>query len=244
MHEIYNFNFLETVSEQLFARLQTIAATPLTPSALNTLATFQTANHSIQGVYVLYKGAVAIYIGKASNMRVRLNKHMKKISGRENITPGEISYKCLLLDKSMSTAANETILIRMFHPEGAWNNAGFGPNDPGKQRDTTTPSDFDSNFPIKVDFPVHAVNSTETVDSLFKKMKASLPYVFRFQELPATISGRTLDLSSTPHEAQALLTAAMEKFDTGWRAAVLAYGMVIYKALKDYPDAQSVIDAP
>lgn len=244
MHELYNFNFLDTVSEQLFERLKQVEATPLTADALAELGEFQKTHRSRQGVYVLHKDGVPVYIGKTNNMRARLAKHMKKISGRLNIMPDQISYKCLLLDKNMSTAANETILIRMFQPHNSWNKAGFGPNDPGKERDTTAPSDFDSAHPIRVDFPVPEVNDTETIGSLFKKMKASLPYVFRYQVLPVAIASRTLDLASTDKTAKPLLAAAMATFDHGWRAAVLSYGMVIYHNTKNYPHAQAVIDAP
>lgn len=244
MHELYNFNFLDTVSEQLFERLKQVEATSLTADALVELGEFQRENGSKQGVYVLHLDGVPVYIGKADNMRARLTKHMKKISGRQNITSGQISYKCLLLDKSMSTAANETILMRMFQPHGTWNKTGFGPNDPGKERDTTTPSSFDSAHPIRVDFPVDGVEDAETIESLFRKMKASLPYVFRYEALPVAIASRTLELSSTHRSAQALLAAAMATFDHGWRAAVLSYGMVIYHNKKNYPHAQAVIDAP
>lgn len=145
----------------------------------------------------------------------------------------------------MSTAANENILMGLFmqHHQGMWNNSGFGPKDPGKERDTTKPSKFDQAHPINVDFFVNLTLS-ETIGSLFAKMKQSLPFVFRYETLPEHTANAAVDLVNTPHTALALLTKAMLAFEPGWRAAVLHYGMVIYKTAKAYPHAIQVIDAP
>lgn len=246
MHAIYNFDFLDTISRQLYERLETLPTTALTSATLADLAAFQVDRNAKQGVYMLYVDGRPVYIGKADDVRDRLFQHLTKLSGRANITMNGVAYKCLLLDKSMSTAANETILMGLFmqHHEGMWNNSGFGPKDPGKERDTTKPSKFDQAHPINVDFPVNDVTQAETISSLFAKMKQSLPFVFRYENLPEHIATVTVDLGGTPHTALALLTKAMSAFEPGWRAAVLYYGMVIYKTAKAYPHALQVIDAP
>lgn len=246
MHAIYNFDFLDTISRQLYERLETLPVTPLTSSTLAELAAFQLDRNAKQGVYMLYVDGHPVYIGKADDVRDRLFQHMTKLSGRSNITMNAVAYKCLLLDKSMSTAANETILMGLFmqHHEGMWNNSGFGPKDPGKERDTTKPSKFDRTHPINVDFTVNDITSTETIGSLFAKMKRSLPFVFRYQNLPERVATVTVPLDNCPHTAVALLTRAMTVFEPGWRAAVLYHGMVIYKTTKAYPHALQVIDAP
>ena len=110
MHELYNFHFLDTVSEQLHRQLAAMQGSALTPASLAILAKFQQDSKATQGVYLLMHKGLPVYVGKAAQMKSRLGKHLKKISGRKNINIADMTYKALLLDKSMSTAANEDIL--------------------------------------------------------------------------------------------------------------------------------------
>ena len=43
-----------------------------------------------------------------------------------------------------------------------WNGSGFGPKDPGKNRDTTEPGAFDRDHPIITDLQVQNVEDHET----------------------------------------------------------------------------------
>lgn len=243
MHALYNFHFLNTVSAQLHEQLSQMVDTPLTPAMLNALAAFQTANNAVQGVYVLHYNGSPVYVGKAVNMRTRLQKHMKKISGRKGINLAQVSYKALLLDRSMSTAANETVLLGLFQQTytGMWNNGGFGPNDPGQQRDTTEPGGFDRQYPIQEKWPITVANQQTTVGALLSEMKDELPYVFRFQRLTATEAATPVNVAGIPQEADALFEAAINALGAGWKGAILSYGMVLYKNTKAYPFASRVI---
>ena len=141
-----------------------------------------------------------------------------------------MGYKALVLDKSMSTAANEDVLIAVFGAKhsGMWNNKGFGPKDPGQERDTTKPSAFDQQHPIRADYPVEDIQDLETVESLFIKMKTQLPFVFRYK-LQDEVETRTVNLTGVARQADRLLESAVKILDPGWQAAVLSYGMVVYK---------------
>lgn len=237
MHALYNFHFLDTVSAQLHEQLKGLVDTPLTPGTLASLATFQQSNNAVQGVYVIHHNGSPVYVGKAANMRARLQKHMQKISGRKNIQLTDISYKALLLDKSMSTAANETVLLGLFQQTyaGMWNNSGFGPNDPGKERDTTEPGAFDSAYPIQEKWLISLTWVDTTVGELLSAMKAQLPYVFRYQPLSAVEAAIPIRVGGISHQADALFQAAVTALGTGWKGAILSYGMVLYKNAKAYP---------
>lgn len=242
MHQLYTFHFLNTVSAQLYQQLVGMTDTPLNQQSLNTLAQFQTANGTVQGVYVLHKNHLPVYVGKASNMKNRLQKHLNKIQGRKNINIADIGYKALLLDKSMSTAASETVLLNLYQQAhtGMWNNGGFGPNDPGKERDTTEPGDFDSAYPIQEKWPVTLGGASMTVGELLRELKAQLPYVCRYQPLTPAEAAIPVALQGVPHEADALFEAAVLALGAGWRGAVLSYGMVLYKNQKQYPFASAI----
>ncbi len=242
----YSFHFLDTVSQQLVDKLDEIKPLTLTKQRLKELAAFQNSKHAKQGIYVLYLQGAPVYLGKADNVEDRLSQHRNKLSGRNNVVLTEVGFKALLLDRSMSTAANEATLIAFFSKahKGLWNKRGFGPKDPGKNRDTTRPGYFDQNFPIRTDYPVPSITNEMTIGALFKIMKTELPYVFRYQRLPAPIANTRLDLTGVPHEAAALLRHALLSFPAGWHAAFVSFGMVVYRGSKAYWYTAEVIVSP
>lgn len=243
MHATYTFDFLTTVSKQLVEKLDSLAVTPLAAN-LDAVADFQRTSGFVHGVYVLHEGALPVYLGKADDVHDRLKQHLRKLSGRRNIVLSDIGYRALLLEKSMSTAANEDVLIRLYEAQhdAMWNRRGFGPKDPGKERDTTAPSMFDRDHPIITDFPMENVQDQETVGTLFRKMKDELPYVFRFSI--GTARTTPIDLTGMPRNAEALLRAAVRVLPRGWHGAILSYGMVVYNVPpKQYPAGVVVIES-
>lgn len=247
LHSLYVFDFLTTVSLQLKEKLEGLNETLLDKRALIELARYQRDIDSQQGVYVIHYEGVPKYVGKANNVSDRLSQHLTKLSGRKGIDPLSIGYKTLLLDKSMSTAANEDILISMFKEEhtGMWNGGGFGPKDPGKERDTTKPGPFDMAHPILDEFLIDLKtdeSGTIKLKDLFTAMKVQLPYVFRYS-VPANELERMMVLSSD-RRARSLLQASVNSLGEGWKGAIISYGMVLYKTAKDYPHGEEIKPSP
>jgi len=244
LHSLYVFDFLRTVSQQLKEHLESLPESMLNQVALNELMRFQEHSDTFQGVYVIHFKGAPVYVGKANNVAERLSQHLDKLSGRKGIQLDQVGYKALLLDKSMSTAANEDILISMFKDEhqNMWNGAGFGPKDPGQQRDTTKPGKFDQLFPIIEDYPVNLDVSTDgdvPLGQMLSAMKAQLPYVFRFDVPPAELT-RKVRINRSPCPASSLLQEAVSVLGAGWRGAVISYGMVLYKNSKHYPHGREI----
>lgn len=240
-HELYNFHFLDTISKQLSEKLSALPVTPLNAQTLQQLGQYQAQNNASQGVYLLHVNGAPVYIGKADDVRARLQQHLSKLSGRRNIQVNTIGYKALLLDKSMSTAANETVLLGFFQQnhQGMWNNQGFGPKDPGRQRDNTRPGYFDSTYPINDLFPIAVANTQTTVGELLAVMKAQLPYVFRYK---LGNSGDTpIDVTYITPNARELLHAVVRTLGTGWKGAILAYGMVLYQTGRQYDFGEELL---
>ncbi|HAT30203.1 MAG TPA: hypothetical protein DCW29_04930 [Janthinobacterium sp.] len=229
---------------QLMERLDGMAESTINDAALAELALLQSQEDCRQGVYVLHYDGAPVYQGKANDVADRLSQHFEKLKGRRGIDPCRVGYKALLLDKSMGTAANEDLLISMFKKKHAnmWNGAGFGPKDPGQNRDTTKPGWFDTRFPIVADFPIllslDAAGGVELA-VLLAQMKARLPYVFRYA-VPAEDLSRHIKLNEVKHDARGLLQAAVSFLGAGWKGAVISYGMVLYKTTKAYPYGEEV----
>lgn len=239
LQALYVFDFLRTVSEQLKEKLESLSPSPLDDTAIGKLQEFQADVRSTQGVYLLIYDGQPRYIGKANNVKDRLLQHFTKLRGRRYIELDKLAYKVLILDQSMSTAANEDILISLFKTQYSdmWNGAGFGPKDPGKERDTTKPGKFDQQHPIIEDYPVEIDLDLEggiQLGTLLAKMKFQLPYVFRY-DVPASVQLSTIHLQSVNHVACDLLQAIVTHLGDGWRGAIISYGMVLYKTNKHYP---------
>lgn len=216
----------------------------LNDEALDQLSDFQIGSRSAQGVYLIIYSGEPKYIGKANNVKDRLSQHLTKLQGRRNIDLSALTYKALLLDKSMSTAANEDILISLFKEQygGMWNGAGFGPKDPGKERDTTKPGKFDQLHPIIEDYPVQLhpdEDGTLTISQILVAMKHQLPYVFRYEVSKDELQKR-ISISDVTHIARDLLQAVVTHLGFGWRGGIISYGMVLYKTTKNYPHGEEI----
>lgn len=269
MFRLYNFDFLGTVSDQLFKEIQGTDASPLTKQDLAILRQGQNANHTTQGVYLLTHNGNPAYVGKADDVAERLDQHRLKIVGRKGLDTSSVGYKAVLLDKSMGTAASENILISQFKAiqRGMWNGTGFGPKDPGKNRDKTKASPFDLKYPVDFNYLLNdqasvenppllgdLIQTNETVASLFQKMKAQLPYVFRYdierdedEDYILNMPSIPLNLTGVPLTALELLKVAVQALKNNapdplvtcrWIGAVLHYGIVVYYNSEAYRFAQ------
>ncbi len=235
MHALYSFDFLTTISKQLRENLDALQITVLDSNSLAALTEFQNLHKKKKGVYVVHYQGSPKYVGKADNLANRLGQHYRKLGGRRNIDPPAIGYKCLILDNSMSTAANEDLLIAQYQSEvdEMWNGQGFGPNDPGKHRDTGTPSFFDREFPIRLDIELQDIPDRLSLGALSRAMKSELPYLFRYSL--ENRADEMAELSNVPRTPDQLLQALVNHLGEGWRGAILSYGLVLYHNRKNYP---------
>jgi hypothetical protein len=244
MQAFYIFDFVRTINEQLFEKLNLLEASPLCITALEALANYQTECGSTKGVYCIFYKGKAVYAGKSDSVSERLTQHFNKLRGRLEISLENVGYKAILLETSMSTAANERLLIKAFKAkkECDWNGKGFGPKDPGQERDTTKPSGFDLRFPIRNQWVVDGIEDRETLGQLLTKIKKGLPYLFRWDDDALTPQAleKVVDLTQVPRDAESLLKFVGGLFGDGWQAVVLSHGMILYKNTKKYPHGRVV----
>lgn len=202
-----------------------------------------------QGVYHLYRKAVLVYVGKADDsLRKRLSEHRFKIMGRRNIEVTEITFTCLTVSKNWTALAPETSLIAHYkHQPGnlcEWNGNGFGPHDPGRNRETTNkpPDGFDSQFPVRDDWPCGGVSAGDwNIRELLIQMKAELPFDLRFEvtdkkryrlghpdynNVTVTVPAEGMPVS----ELLRLVTQCLP----GWQSTRFPSHMILYKEARDY----------
>lgn len=213
-----------------------------------------------QGVYLLFQGKALVYVGKAKSLRVRIGKHLRKLEGRRNIDVRKMGFKCLYIHRNWTALAPESSLIRHYRrhrQDAAWNGNGFGPNDPGRRRETTQkrPDGFDMTYPIRDDWSCDFIESGNwNVYELLLALKKGLPYLLRFQKKDSA-KGKTAKLKTVNRAAKGkahpdLVNASVEVPRAGmparellkiiadalpkWQATVLPSHMILYREKRKY----------
>jgi len=242
MFALFRFDLPIAVTEQLIAQLDKMDSSPLTDAELQKLVDYQSELARVQnlpklrqGVYVIFVGDKAVYAGKADNLRSRLGDHKFKVSGRMNIDLKKVRFKCLILESSWSTSANEDLLISHYKKSGQceWNQNGFGLNDPGKNRDGAIPNAFDKAYPINEKCAVVDLSDKETVGDVLEKLKNQLPFLLRY-ELTKEASGMPIDLAGLPRKAKDVLLKVARTLGPEWQLMLFNGYMTMYRTNRSY----------
>ncbi len=206
-----------------------------------------------QGLYKLYHGDSLVYVGKAGQLRRRLEEHRFKISGRRNIEVSEMGFKCLFIHRNWTALAPEDSLIRHYREAGegecAWNGNGFGPHDPGRDRETTDkrPDRFDSQYPIRKGWICDWIEpGPHNAFALVKRIKSDLPYLFRFETAGKGSTKPHLDYRdltiTIPRDhmtAEELLRTIAQALP-GWQATAFPSHLILYKESRGYRHGQVI----
>ncbi|WP_374090129.1 GIY-YIG nuclease family protein [Methylomicrobium lacus] len=201
-----------------------------------------------QGVYQLLHKDSLVYIGKTdaeAGLKKRLDRHAWTIQHRHNLDPMDVTFKAVRV--FVFTAIDlETQLIKHYGAENivSWNNSGFGSNDPGRERDTTTlkAEGFDELFPVDIDREIELNLSapTSAADAL-KALKEALPYTFRFETAGKRSRKPHLDLTDTPIDrlpkaktTRLIIETIVSQLPAGWQATALPSRVILYKEKRDY----------
>ena len=69
------------------------------------------------GVFVLFRGGVPIHVGKAKDLRSRLNDHLKRAVNRKGINVQEVSCRFLTIERMWEVLRAKAALSRRFNPK-------------------------------------------------------------------------------------------------------------------------------
>jgi hypothetical protein len=235
----FEFNLPEALLKELVRKFDSMASAPLTESNVAAIP-------EEQGVYQLFltDGSSLVYVGKtdaAAGLRVRLGRHARKIQHRLNLDPDIVQFKAVRV--YVFTAVDlETQLIEHYGGLSAvsWNGSGFGSNDPGRERDTTTykADHFDARYPIDIDrtlsFPIPA---QATAAAILRSLRLAVPYLIRAQSLRQGSRAPHPDLDATivtidpkrPMTPEGIIAQTVRQLPKGWHATMLPSHIIIYK---------------
>ncbi len=241
MFELFDFDLPGAVTEQLEKRLQSMPASALTEQSLKDLGHFQEQNKLWQGVYQMLLETDVVYVGKAADVRERLEQHFWKLSGRQKIKMEDVSFRCLVLHSNWSTSAHEDLLVAHYKAKGQskWNGSGFGPKDVGRERDGTEPNWFDREYPINADFVCEDIPDLLRVEELVQLLKRQLPFTFRY-EISKAGAAKPLNLKGVPRTVRALLGKAVKALGPEWQATIFFSHIILYKENRTYKHGQAI----
>ncbi len=236
----FEIDIISALSTQLLDKLTQLSPAPLDPEHLNALS-------SEQGIYQLFHREQLVYVGKADSLKKRLNEHRFKIVGRKNIDVEDMSFICLYVHPNWTALAPEDALIKHYKSgsktECAWNGNGFGPHDPGRDRETTNkpPDGFDAKYPIREDWVCSWVQAgTYDAFELLKILKSNLPYLLRFEMLEKksrtphpSLAGVVVEVPRDAMRADELLVLVAKRLP-GWQATVFPSHMILYREKRVY----------
>ena len=125
-----------------------------------------------------------------------------------------------------------------------WNGNGFGPHDPGRNRETTNkpPDGFDAQYPIRDDWQCADIGAGDwNCNDLLQALKESLPFLLRYQiatknklkEGHPDYNNVTIHVPQAGLPAEELLRLIAEQLP-GWQATRFPGHFILYKEDSDY----------
>ena len=235
-HAPFDLDIPLAVREQLHTALEKLSTDPLDQALIESVP-------EQQGVYNLFHNNAVAYVGKADNLRVRLNQHWRKIFGRRNISVQDVQFKCLSLGRNWIAIAAEDALIDMYSGQGlcAWNGAGFGIHDPGRNRDDTAVGTrhWDSMHPIREDYRLEEIQAGQyLLLPLLRTVKEALPFNFRYELIGKRghpdFDGVEVILPKSAPAADELLVSVARALPSGWQLTLFPHQIILYKESKSY----------
>lgn len=241
----FELDLTEALRERLPPVFDGLTGEPLTHA--NVAALPQT-----QGVYMLLERGTPMYIGKTDSshgFHDRLLRHWFTLSARNNIDLATVTFKAVRV-MVFTTINVESILIQRYIGANpmAWQNSGFGSNDPGHRREFQDPSKFDIDHPINVRLPLDFVlPGAYTALELLIHLKHHLPYDLRY-ETDVDDKGKslhfrtghidqretTIQISRPNMTVREILELMVIVLPIGWVVTVFPGRVILYKEPTKY----------
>lgn len=233
----------------------------IAPLTLDAIATIP---ERAKGAYVLFENGHPVYAGKTDTrhgFRSRLARHYHTIQDRIGLNPATIGFKAVRI-MVFSNFDVEAILIdelRRKDPTALrWNFSGFGSNDPGHNRETQEPADFDKERPVDIDRPLDFLPRSTMMGTLdfLVAIKDRLPYLFRY-ETDTNERGRPkrhtvghvdqreaapITLPAEPITMREALRLVLQTLPNEWRATVFPDRVILYREKVTYRYAREYLD--
>lgn len=237
-----------------------VDATEIAPLTAEAIAAIP---EKAKGAYVLFENGHPVYAGKTDTrhgFRDRLSRHSHTIQDRDGFDPGTIGFKAVRI-LVFSNFDVEAILIKELQKKDAtalaWNNSGFGSNDPGRNREGQEPAEFDVRRSINIDRPLPFLLPSEEISvlSLLVRLKEGVSYDFRYETDPNS-KGKPGDyrkgqieqrdappvvLPAKHASMREALHVVLSALPSGWQATIFPGRVILYRESKTYAYAREYL---
>ena len=237
--------------------LDQVPVAPLTPASVLAVPA------GAKGAYVLFENGHPVYAGKTDTrhgFRDRLTRHASTIQHRQALDPTTIGFKAIRI-LVFSNFDVEAILIDALRKADRtallWNDSGFGSNDPGHNRETQEPADFDKDRPIDIDRPLTFLKpGVIGTFELLLALKSNLPYLFRYETdlddggkaKRHTIGhadhrdAKPIEIQEGPTTMREALKLALATLPKEWRATIFPDRVILYREKVHYKFAREYLE--
>jgi hypothetical protein len=164
-----------------------------------------------------------------------------------------MGFRAAYLAETWVPLAPETKLISYYRRQGLceWNGNGFGPHDPGRNREETNkpPEGFDAQFPIRADYPTEISAGEYPANELLQLIKTTLPYTFRYEtDNPrggwrsgsTKYNDKTITVPENNLPANNLVRNVAQQLGPTWRATAFPSHIILYEEQRTYMYGQII----
>ncbi|MGW1124182.1 PIN-like domain-containing protein [Streptomyces sp. NPDC002526] len=227
---------LASLRSELLAYVKTEARLTLNVEAMNMA-------DSSPGLIALFHDNSLVYLGSSKSAARRLRQLHRKVSGRINIAPDEVSFV-------VAPLGAEQIHDRMLpqsmimEERPAWNMNGFGNHDPGRLRYflPLEADHFDMLYPIDLSITLSRLVDSRTVGELVRVMRDEAPYPIEIRiDHLRMIENEGIDFSALDGTVENSLRVLVNTLSQEWQITVTRGRVVIEPVLREVPDALLVL---
>ncbi|WP_327208342.1 PIN domain-containing protein [[Kitasatospora] papulosa] len=195
------------------------------------------------GLIALFHSDSLVYLGSSKSATRRLRQLHRKLSGRINISPDEVSFAIAPLGVEQ---INDRMLPQsmIMEERPAWNMNGFGNHDPGRLRSflPLAADHFDMLYPIDLSIVLSRLADSRTVGELVRVMRDEVPYPVesRGAYLRAIENGE-IDFPALDGTVENSLRVLANALPQDWQITVTVGRVVIEPVLREVPHALLVL---
>ncbi|MEE1818306.1 PIN-like domain-containing protein [Streptomyces sp. SP18ES09] len=184
-----------------------------------------------------------VYLAFASSTSRVLRRWHRKLSGRKNITPSDVSFVAApVTEEQVNDRALMHGMLTEEQPE--WNSNGFGNHDPGRLRvyRGLREDHFDLLYPIDISMKVSRLIGARNVGEAFESLRGYAPYrVHMSLRDLSEVADQEIDSGELNGTVENCLRILTESLPQGWQTTVMPGSIIIEPLLKDVPNAQLIL---
>ncbi|MFI0236528.1 PIN-like domain-containing protein [Streptomyces sp. NPDC016845] len=229
-------NVLALLREDLLTYLHGESRLPLNDESIEPFDSFH-------AVAALFHGDSLVYLDFGQPVGRILKRWLRKVSGRKNISPEDMSFVVARLSEDQ---VKDRDLWRnmMAEDRPVWHLNGFGNHDPGRMRAFAPLPDwsFDYLYPIDLSIELACLAEAKTVGELIDLLRSEVPYRFiAYLRTVSEVSALPLQGSALDGTVEGALRRLAASLPEHWQITAMLNAVIIEDTFREVAQAQLVL---